>query len=998
MASIPGGPADKLGNEFERLWTVRFLLEVVAGHAVSVEIEPLGPDEVGTEFWVSRTSGEREAHQCKRENGTVGKWSVSDLAGRGVISKAQFQLNRDPRHRFVFASGDKAPLLADLAQRAAQYDLETFYRQAVLKFRDHASEFAALCRHLGKSPDVPNELAEAADFLRRFKALVIDPRSLRADLEERASRWLLEDPATAVAVLESLATDSIGKTLREQDILDRLSAHGIHACDLIKHRSLTERIKELRETFRASYRHLLINGKALEREETRQLLAMLTDPNGPRLILLHGAGGHGKSGVVFELTDLLSSRGVPHLPLRLDHFKPADTPYKYGQILGLPQSPVASLAAAADSRNAVLILDQVDAIRWTTAHSALAWNTCERLINAALLLPNMRIVVVCRTFDVEDDSRIRDWKKREHQHVQELLVPRLDAALVAWVIVAQGMDVAALDAKQHEVLRSPQALYVWCRLFDSEAAPPAFRTLTDLMRAFWKMIRQTFKELKPGDYEKPVSVLLKYMDTNGTLQAPESIVREWPNEVDALVSLNVITRGQGGRLLFAHQSYLDYLGAESLVGAIHTGERSVSHWLLQDEEQSLFRRGQLRQILTLLRDEDPAKYLETLMDLLTSAKVRFHLQHLALQMLGHADPPTADEATFVIDLLGDDYWRDHVSVQVLVGRTAWFDVLHQRGMVRQWFASTDASKQKLALYLMQWTIDSRGEEVHSIMTDGGRSSPPAALDAMLQWKGPAELSPSLFRELVKLTRRGSSADHYVDWKKLAQAKPKRCIHLLRASLLNFIRTCVTAPDEAHAWADRHSVPSNEIAAALTVAVVANPTQAWDKLMPCLERLSLTLANLRDRRHTRIDVAHHSSRAELRRVQRLLCRLLISAGSKIAIEGFPALWERIKSLAVVSSASVNRVIAYSLRAASKAHADEAIIWLSSEDRRFRCGTRRHGSRRGAGVYRPAFRLLRNHLKWPTGDTADTTAVRTRVARRPGSSPPSSRSGSGCHGSG
>ena len=44
------------------------------------------------------------------------------------------------------------------------------------------------------------------------------------------------------------------------------------------------------------------------------------------------------------------------------------------------------------------------------------------------------------------------------------------------------------------------------------------------------------------------------------------------------------------------------------------------------------------------------------------------------------------------------------------------------------------------------------------------------------------------------------------------------------------------------------------------------------------------------------------------------------------------------------------------------------------------------------------VLRNHLKSSAGVAAGTTAGRRRVERRPGSSPPSSRSGSGSRGSG
>jgi len=98
MASIPGGQADKLGNEFERIWTIRHLIQILSGRALSVQIECLGDDERGTEFWANRANGIREAHQCKKENASHGAWSIADLKAKGILTKAKFQLDRDVGH------------------------------------------------------------------------------------------------------------------------------------------------------------------------------------------------------------------------------------------------------------------------------------------------------------------------------------------------------------------------------------------------------------------------------------------------------------------------------------------------------------------------------------------------------------------------------------------------------------------------------------------------------------------------------------------------------------------------------------------------------------------------------------------------------------------------------------------------------------------------------------------------------------------------------------
>ena len=71
---FPGGIADKLGNEYERKWAVRNLLEVVEGCSTSIRYEGLPKDFHGFEFELRRpnhsdpagdfctSESERESH------------------------------------------------------------------------------------------------------------------------------------------------------------------------------------------------------------------------------------------------------------------------------------------------------------------------------------------------------------------------------------------------------------------------------------------------------------------------------------------------------------------------------------------------------------------------------------------------------------------------------------------------------------------------------------------------------------------------------------------------------------------------------------------------------------------------------------------------------------------------------------------------------------------------------------------------------------------------
>jgi hypothetical protein len=951
MASERGGRADKLGNEFERLWAVRHLIEVIAGKAMAVRVECLGDDEKGTEFWVTRPDGTREAHQCKRENASKGSWSVAALEAKGVISHAKSQLDRDPTHRFVFVSGDKAPHLSDLCERAAMCDNPSEFREhSVTTSRQLLDEFQALCSYLMVDADKRAGVEQALDFLRRFRPLIEDKLALRGRVEDGAGAWFTGDPADVVKALKDLVDQSIGRTIREDEVI-RALPDGIRPRDLSREPTLHSRLDALRDRFDRSYRHLLIGGAVLKRRETEDLWQSITTDSEARAVLLHGPGGEGKSGVVFELVERLRDRGVPYLPLRLDRDRPGDTPLEFGRQLGLPGPPATCLAAASAGERGVLILDQVDAIRWTSAHSAHAWDTCERLIVETLRHPNLAVVVVCRSFDVEDDPRIRAWK--DQSKVSEVKVGPLDDEAVDRVVAACGTQPSTLGPAQRRVLRSPQALYLWTFLHESASPPFAFRSIVDLMREFWWRTRQKLREIKPGAYEEVLETLVNYLDREGTIAAPKTIVARLPLEVDALVSMNVLV-AERNKVLFAHQSYLDYLTAERVLREVLTGSGTVLGWL-ERNDQSLFRRGQLRQLLALLRDDDPPRYEESLRTLLTSNAVRAHLKHLALLVLGQADPPTAGEVDIAVALLSDEKWLDHLTDLVFRGRETWIDALHARGILDSWLDAGDEGLVSRALYLLSRVSEARGEIIEELLLSERRERGREKLERVLWVSAPEQLSPRLFEVFVQMLRKGSPGMlHSIRWKVLAAADSSRCIQVFEASLLSGARRAYAAmADESIGRQETRRV-RREDADQVAAAAATTPLEAWDKLAPLLVRI---LRGVAASRRSRVAGGYSSSRylseRELWRITVIVRRVLTAVGVRMASADTAAFWERVGRLSEIRSAAVRRLLIACMTAGPDDQADVSLRWLVADQSRLRCGGRR------GGVYRPAYRLLRRY---------------------------------------
>ncbi len=953
MASEPGGRADKLGNEFERLWAVRHLIDLIAGTATTFQIEALGDDEKGTEFWVGRTGGIREAHQCKRENGTVGRWSVADLEAKGIISNAKFQLDRDPSHRFIFASGDKAGHLSDLCERAWRCDNPAeFVTHLATTSVGLKNDFATLCRHLGLDPESSQGAATVVDFLRRFRPEVVDKNRLRFAVEELSARWISGEPGDVVAALKDLLDDSIGRTLGELDVVSRLPS-GTRPRDLAKDPTLRSSLDGLRDRFDRSYRHLLIGGRILGRAEAADLASMLTDHDGPRLVLLHGLGGDGKSGVAFEVVEQLRLLGIPCLPLRLDRDRPEDSPLKFGRSLGLPGSPANCLAAATEDGPGVMILDQVDAIRWTAAHSSYAWDTCERTVSEALERPNLRVLVVCRSFDLDDDPRIKAWERGSK--ATRFKVGSLDDGIVDAVISSRGISPTSLDARQRKVLRSPQGLYLWLSLHEGEERPTSFRTMTDLMRKFWQTTRRRLTELKAGQYEAVLETLVEHMDRRGVLSAPRTVVEQWPEEVAALFSLNVLVEGPGERLLFSHQSFLDYLTAVRILRQVHAGVGTVLSWLAEDD-QSLFRRGQLRQILTLQRDDDPGQFFDSMGALLHGSGVRFHLQQLAAQMLGHSEAPTDEEVELVLGLLERPEWVDHVFHQILAGREAWYDALHRRRILRRWLEGPDPQRVNLATLIVERVVETRGVEVESLFLDLGRERWPGRLVSAVWRTPPEKLTEGLFDALLDIRRRGEWTAHdFVNWKALAQASPMRCLRMLEAKIGRELDELDKRPGGAAT--NRPVRDDNSMLvemSSLTNSAAAMPIDSWDRFVPCYLRVSRFLSRLSCRsRRSEWDAIAYDLGNSARRIRRVLRDVLTAAGMVMARDTPQAFWDRAGSESH-RARSVQRIIDRCMSRGPDDRANVAIRRLLRDPSRFRSGQGDRGS-----AYRTAWKILRRY---------------------------------------
>ncbi len=563
-------------------------------------------------------------------------------------------------------------------------------------------------------------------------------------------------------------------------------------------------LMRLQSRFSESLRHNLAGGQLIRRKETQELLALLEEET-TRIVVVHGTAGSGKSGVLFELAEDLAGRGISFLPLRLDRHQEhlRGNPKRFAHDgLELTESPAKSLAAVGAEKGGILLIDQLDAIRWTAAHSSEAWDVCREMILEALSITGLKVVVCCRTFDLEHDPQLRGWE-RDTKNLRRVEVQKLSLEDVEAAIGAAGFGVGvapALGPKEQDLLRHIHHLQMWLAIYRTTEAIPRFDSAWRLMEKFWAtrldelakdgLARQRAEELEV----KLVEAVKKGAVLTGSLRGLGMTEREKElYQHQHLLQIDEVR----GRFIFSHQSYQDYLIAKYLLGELdkctpaEAPEKLVA-WLGGREEQSLARREQLRLLLVALRAEEHKVYLATLQSLLSEPElgageaIRFHLRLLALQFLGQVSDPRAEEVGLVLALLDRPFWREHVLAEVLRGQAPWFEALDDRGIWAAWLANQDENYQRQALHMLLYAAEKCGDRVARLLM------PYMEKDATWTQNilgvlpfDPTHDSDALFEVRLGLAKTGAYDADHIEWDKLATSQPDRFVKLATYILLAF---------------------------------------------------------------------------------------------------------------------------------------------------------------------------------------------------------------------
>ena len=728
---------------------------MLRGDTEAIRIEDPSADK--TEFVVTAGST-RELHQAKRRHPN-GKWSIAALRSDGLLRAMGTQLGGN-QDRFVLVSGSDAPELAELCDAAQSAQSNVEFEREFLRAVGRKADFTRLCSCWDCDPST------AYERLQRIEVHTIDERELETKVTWGVQALFLDDPRVIVTELRAIFEDSVHRIWTRQGLVQELETRGHRMRRLVSPDRALPTVEEATDRYLQGERRRLIRDALVPRAVTQSLLLAMEGTASDAVVT--GKAGSGKSACVVELVDGLRERGFPVLTFRLDRIPLGSdlTTAELGDHLGLQESPVLMLKAAADAAGCpgVLIVDQLDAASTVSGRSSGAFDLVDRLISEVRGVRGpaiIHIVVVCRAFDWHHDHRLRQLVPPASH--EQLEMAEFSPEQARELLTAAGYDPALFRPRQVELLRLPQNLSLFLQADFDASREPGFNSAKMLFDRYWEAKRRAIADGRavPDEWLRVIEVLCDEMTANRQLSIQrERLDRFSPSYLGRMASEGVITL-DGHRYGFGHESFFDYCFARLFVA------RSTSLLsFLTESEQHLFRRGQVRQVLTYLRDAGRTRYVQEITRLFEDDATRPHLKELAFALLADVPDPSEDEWAIwkkwlapVISAAREENPPANPLSELawgkLLGSETWFEFADRRGVLEKWLGSSCNGLINLAI---QWLhARHRGYpdraaallEPYANVTD----SWPARLRGFMQWSEP-HLSRRWFDLFLQLVDNG----------------------------------------------------------------------------------------------------------------------------------------------------------------------------------------------------------------------------------------------------
>ncbi|WP_026828560.1 hypothetical protein [Exiguobacterium artemiae] len=698
-----GGRSDKEGNRYEIKYSIYKIIEVIEEKIDYLVIEAIGEDEQGIDVWIGNKDGSKEGQQCKGRNGGEDSWNFGTANAKSIFENWKKHLDRDSKNHVSLVTPLAFQDLEDIIKRVknSNENPRDFYEYQVKKSNKKFQNFYSnFCAKMGLNIKEDKDIQKSIYYLKRVSFHQVPDSYLKEMIFQKISYLFYGNEKEIYDNLISLVVDGdiLGKQINLGLIRNHIKKNNLRLKNLSFDTRILPKIERLNWEFKNDFQ--LLNKVFLERKQYEEAYNFIEKNES---FIIHGKAGIGKSGTTEAIIKYCDLKAIPYLAIKLDKRIPNYNAKKWGEELGLPDSIVNCLHSISKNEKAVLILDQLDALRWTLAHSRNALLVCSEIIQQINYLNSERenkisIVMVCRTIDLESDNNIRNLFKEETDSQsftkwKKIKINELEDSEVERII---GDRYKILTPKLKKMLKISSNLLIWCQLDISKTHNECLST-NHLIEKWWDQLLANYSIQGHAQKELDnfkVELINKFIDLE-RIYVPKRSFRGNKEEIDFLHSNGFINISEE-KISFSHQSILDYLLSEKMLDKYFDGI-PINEILGSKEMQTPGKRYQLQMAMQYLLELESKDFIKAGIQLLNGSDIRYFNKYVFLEILRDIDVLDPNINKFILSYCEDVKWKDHLLQNVIYSKQVYYKLLLNNGIIEKWLGSEKEEKNAINL-------------------------------------------------------------------------------------------------------------------------------------------------------------------------------------------------------------------------------------------------------------------------------------------------------------
>ncbi len=788
-----GGRADKKGNQYEINCIIYEILKILDEINYSIVVEALGVDEIGTDILVTTFEGIKEHQQCKARNASKKSWRISDLKARNILSAWKTQLNRDDDRNVALVSPMECSFLVDLTDRAHNTSGkdEDFYAIQIMKSsKEFQGFYKDFCMEMGLNYEKDTDIIKSIDYLRRIAYKPMSEYTIRELINQSIQFLFISEKDIVYNALVSLVVteDILGKEITQSMLYDYFKNQKIKLRLRDNDDRIAPRIKEINQEYRETFKPL--QEGLIDRKEFGSCIDAIENE---KSFIICGSAGYGKSGCTEAILNYCERKRMPYIAIKLDRRIPKGNCERWGQELGLPSSVAYAIHCISKNEKAIIVLDQLDALRWTQANSSEAISVCMELIRQVKYLNRERekkiiMVFVCRTYDFENDNNINSLFKKEESEDSDwevVHIENFDEDTVKRII---GEEYNNLSCKLKMLLRIPSNIYIWQHLDKEESYSDCLTTSHLIEKWFQQICRKSIIEgLQERTIIETTSDMVDKLDKIGRLYVPRNILNVGEAGIDYLISLEMIVN-QKNKIGFAHQSILDYFISKKMMERYFEDE-NIENIIGEKRKQNPGRRYQVQMFLQNILEYDSADFIRAGEAILHSDSIRYYIKFVFYEILGQILEPDENIIQFIIENCENQVYGKYLLNNVIYSKKQYVSILRNQGILDRWYQDVD-KKEKVFYLLQSLSPDLSMEDIMFIKKYILKSEEDDKKFIRCFWRGITEEREEMFelRMLLYEHYPDLAQELFIDVKSVMEQCEMRAIKLISFWMKNKIKS------------------------------------------------------------------------------------------------------------------------------------------------------------------------------------------------------------------